>query len=296
MKILVIGKGGREHALAYACKRSALCDELICAPGNPGMAKIGECVNVKDNDVEGLVGLDFLNLGRRVANEGAFCRFKNGLLEAVERWVGLDPRSFPRREVAVAPLVIIPGGAVDAKQRCWRTPKNGYLFAHKALAKVFRARVLQGMREAKLMPQKALPDTWVVDCRKVGNGLPALKYLSRYLYRGVISERQLVADDGESVTFAYRDGTSGKRCTRTVSGAHFVWLIIQHVLPTRFRRARDYGFLHGNARKTLIRVQWFLKVAIDRLTPVQPRPPFLCKQCGKPMKVTEFTPPDRLSG
>ena len=34
MKILVIGKGGREHALAYACKRSALCDELICAPGN----------------------------------------------------------------------------------------------------------------------------------------------------------------------------------------------------------------------------------------------------------------------
>lgn len=57
MKILVIGKGGREHALAYACKRSALCDELICAPGNPGMAKIGECVDVKDNDVEGLVAL-----------------------------------------------------------------------------------------------------------------------------------------------------------------------------------------------------------------------------------------------
>ena len=37
MKILVIGKGGREHALAYACKRSALCDELISAiPGLPG--------------------------------------------------------------------------------------------------------------------------------------------------------------------------------------------------------------------------------------------------------------------
>ena len=57
MKILVIGKDGREHALAYACKRSALCDELICAPGNPGMAEIGECVNVNDNDIEGLVSL-----------------------------------------------------------------------------------------------------------------------------------------------------------------------------------------------------------------------------------------------
>lgn len=57
MKILVIGKGGREHALAYACKRSSLCDELICAPGNPGMAKIAECVNVSDSDVSGLVEL-----------------------------------------------------------------------------------------------------------------------------------------------------------------------------------------------------------------------------------------------
>lgn len=57
MKILVIGKGGREHALAYACKQSKLCDELICAPGNPGMAKIAKCVNVSDGDVEGLVQL-----------------------------------------------------------------------------------------------------------------------------------------------------------------------------------------------------------------------------------------------
>lgn len=57
MKILVVGKGGREHALAYACHRSKLCTELICAPGNPGMAKIGECVDVKDNDIDGLVAL-----------------------------------------------------------------------------------------------------------------------------------------------------------------------------------------------------------------------------------------------
>ena len=54
MKILVIGKGGREHALAYACHKSSLCDELYMAPGNPGMAKIGTCVDVSDSDVEGL--------------------------------------------------------------------------------------------------------------------------------------------------------------------------------------------------------------------------------------------------
>ena len=102
--------------------------------------------------------------------------------------------------------VIIPGGAIDAKQRCWRTPKARYLFAHKALAKVFRARMLEGMKTVGLMPKDPMPDTWVVDCRAIGNGLPALKYLSRYLYRGVISEKQLVCDDGKSVTFQYRDG------------------------------------------------------------------------------------------
>ena len=55
MKILVIGKGGREHALALACSKSKLCTQLYMAPGNPGMAKIGTCVNVSDSDVDGLV-------------------------------------------------------------------------------------------------------------------------------------------------------------------------------------------------------------------------------------------------
>ncbi|WP_297237134.1 phosphoribosylamine--glycine ligase [uncultured Faecalicoccus sp.] len=55
MKILVIGKGGREHALAHACSKSALCDRLYMAPGNPGMAKLGTCVDISDGDVEGLV-------------------------------------------------------------------------------------------------------------------------------------------------------------------------------------------------------------------------------------------------
>lgn len=55
MKILVIGKGGREHALAFACSKSKLCDELYAAPGNPGMAKIATCLDVSDSDVSGLV-------------------------------------------------------------------------------------------------------------------------------------------------------------------------------------------------------------------------------------------------
>lgn len=57
MNILLIGSGGREHALAWKIKQSPLCERLVMAPGNPGMAALGECVNVKATDVAGLVGL-----------------------------------------------------------------------------------------------------------------------------------------------------------------------------------------------------------------------------------------------
>jgi phosphoribosylamine--glycine ligase len=46
MKILLIGSGGREHAIALGLKKSPLCTELICAPGNPGMAKLGKCLPI----------------------------------------------------------------------------------------------------------------------------------------------------------------------------------------------------------------------------------------------------------
>lgn len=191
--------------------------------------------------------------------------------------------------------LIIPGGAIDVAGNRWRTPKGKFLFSHKALAAVFQARMLEGMRQAELLPQRTLPDRWVVDCRAIGNGLPALKYLARYLYRGVISEKQLVCDDGESVTFRYRDAKTQQWKTRTVDGAHFLWLLIQHVLPRGFRCVRDYGFLHGNARRTLIRVQWFLKVTLS-VTPPQPRPIPLCPHCTEPMRITHISLPIRLSG
>ena len=51
----MIGTGGREHALALAASKSSLVEKVYCAPGNPGMASFGECVNVSGSDVEGLV-------------------------------------------------------------------------------------------------------------------------------------------------------------------------------------------------------------------------------------------------
>jgi len=57
MNILLIGSGGREHALAWKIKQSPLCDKLVMAPGNPGMAALGECRQVAATDVAGQVAL-----------------------------------------------------------------------------------------------------------------------------------------------------------------------------------------------------------------------------------------------
>ncbi|OHB35097.1 MAG: phosphoribosylamine--glycine ligase [Phenylobacterium sp. RIFCSPHIGHO2_01_FULL_70_10] len=57
MNILLVGWGGREHALAWKIAQSPLLSRLVIAPGNPGMAAQGEVRSVKATDVEGLVAL-----------------------------------------------------------------------------------------------------------------------------------------------------------------------------------------------------------------------------------------------
>lgn len=54
MKILVVGSGGREHALVWKIKQSKRVEKVYCAPGNAGISNIAECVNISVTDVEGL--------------------------------------------------------------------------------------------------------------------------------------------------------------------------------------------------------------------------------------------------
>lgn len=187
--------------------------------------------------------------------------------------------------------LVVPGGCLNTRRQQWKTLRGKYLFNEQALARVFRARLLAAIQVADLALPKAVPATWVAHCAHAGKGLPALKYLSRYLYRGVIGEKQIIADNGQHITFRYRDGKTGDYRTRTMAGEDFLWLLLQHVLPKGFRRVRDYGFLHGNARTLLQLVQKVLgvwgKIAPK---PIQ-RPAFPCLHCGQSLLVTGFRPP-----
>ncbi len=55
MKVLVVGKGGREHAIALAISKSPQVDQLYCAPGNPGMSNIATLVPIQDHEITKLV-------------------------------------------------------------------------------------------------------------------------------------------------------------------------------------------------------------------------------------------------
>lgn len=182
--------------------------------------------------------------------------------------------------------LVMPGASLDARSRRWRT-KTGFLFSHKALAKVFRAKLLAALKREGLSLPASLPPTWVVDCKRVGNGDKALVYLGRYLYRGVIREADLLACDtcgNGQVSFRYRDSQSGQMKVRTLSGADFLNLLLQHVLPKGFRRARNYGFLHPNKKGLIALLHWVLRIA-PRPPADTSRPPLLCPCCGSPMQI-----------
>ena len=186
--------------------------------------------------------------------------------------------------------VVVPGGGVDIARKQWKKKKSKFLFNEFALAKVYRARFLEAATKAGLRLPKSVPQKWVVDCRHTGKGASALKYLSRYLYRGVVAENNIVSNQGGNVTFKYVESRTGKTRYRTAKGEDFLWIVLQHVLPKGFRRVRDYGFLHGNAKKLLSLVQLVLQVLLQAGTP-RSRPAFKCPKCRALMNILAIAQP-----
>lgn len=190
---------------------------------------------------------------------------------------------------------VVPGGGFNKARKQWKKIKGDYLFNEFALATVFRARFLEALKQSGICPPNRLPAKWVVDCAHVGKGQPALKYLSRYLYRGVISENDIVSNQDKTITFRYVQSRTRAIKYRTVKGEDFVWLVLQHVLPKGFRRVRDYGFLHGNAKKLLSLVQLILHVLFEPCK-LRARPVAKCPKCKMPVDIIAFRPSVWASG
>jgi Putative transposase len=107
----------------------------------------------------------------------------------------------------------------------------------------------------------------------------------------VIQERDILRCERGQVTYRWRDSKTKRQEQRSVSGVEFLRLVLQHVLPKGFRRARNYGFLHPNSKRliALLRLLVFKpcgKPAADAtlIIPTE-RPKLLCRCCGAAMAI-----------
>jgi phosphoribosylamine---glycine ligase len=134
MRVLVVGSGGREHALAWAISASPLVDALYCAPGNAGIAEEAECVAIRATDIAGLVGfcrrehIDFVVVGPEAP-------LALGLVDA------LEAEGIPAFGPTVAASAL-EGSKAYAKDLCMRAqiPTAAYRrFRDPASAKAFIA-------------------------------------------------------------------------------------------------------------------------------------------------------------
>lgn len=194
--------------------------------------------------------------------------------------------------------VLMPGASINEKTGLWRVKSSGYLFSHRALAKVFRAKLLQAIVGSGLKLPKKCPQQWVVDCKEVGNGDTAILYLGKYLYKGAIREKDILDCENGQVTFRYLNSKTNRYQTRTVAGEHFLYLLMLHVLPKGFRKTRCYGFLHPCSKKLITFLQMVLRVKPSRMIKkIKERAKIVCPLCKATMEIvqTRIPKPPRLN-
>lgn len=219
---------------------------------------------------------------------------------------------------------LVTGGGVAHDPSRWVPTSPHYLFPVRALSRRFRGKYLAGLKDlyaagilefhgqlqataapapfAALLRAASQPE-WVVYAKRPFAGPEqVLAYLSRYTHRVALSPRRLLATDGTSVTFAYKDYADGSRAkTMTLATAEFVRRFALHVLPERFVKIRHYGLLGNRQKQTrLARARQLLGAAPIpapkprpelRRAPTEPAPA-CCPFCQRPglVKIREVPP------
>jgi hypothetical protein len=153
---------------------------------------------------------------------------------------------------------LVPGGALAPDGASWLIAKGKVLVHVKPLAKLFRGKVRAGLRQLGLekeVPSETWSKAWVVDCRPVGSGQAALKYLAPYIFRVALSNNRIVGVTNDQVTFRYRVGDTKKTKTCTLPAEKFIGRFLQHVLPKGFVKVRSFGLFRSGNRPLLAKVR-----------------------------------------
>jgi hypothetical protein len=155
---------------------------------------------------------------------------------------------------------LVPAGALSLDQSRWIAARNNFLFPISALSRVFRAKFLDLLGQARQRGKIALlhgdikaprQKNWVVYAKKpFGSPQTVLDYLGRYTHRVALSNDRILQVENDQVTLSYRDRRDGDRKkTLTLDVQEFIRRFLLHVLPDGFMRIRHFGFLANRSKK-----------------------------------------------
>jgi len=234
---------------------------------------------------------------QQLALDPRFLGGQLGMLGVLQTWT---------REIRYHPHVhyLVPALGLASDGTVCRPRNPAFLVPVKALAILFRAKVRAALRQTELyaqVPPETWRQAWVVDCREVGSGAAALKYLAPYIFRIALSNNRIVAVQNERVTFRYRDGETKQLRSCTLPVLTFIGRFLQHVLPKGFVKVRYYGLFSRRQRALLRQIRE--QLALARPSPATAAPaavPVLaqsgapgvvrCPVCGQPMQAAVLRP------
>jgi hypothetical protein len=208
---------------------------------------------------------------------------------------------------------VVPGGGIAPDHSHWVHSRPNFLVPVPVLKIVFRAKVRDGLKRlfaagkltfagqlSTLSDRKTFltfldplcEKEWVVYAKAPFRGPDhLLQYLARYTHRVAISNHRLIAFDGESVTFRWKDYAHGnKKRKMTISAHEFLRRFLLHTLPRGFVRIRFFGFMAGPRRAHKLQLaRRLLEAGVEcGFTPAAPTSMVLpCPVCATPMIVVE---------
>jgi hypothetical protein len=219
-----------------------------------------------------------------------------GMLGVLQTWTR-DLRYHPHIHY------LIPAVGRTADGRLVFPPAADFLLPVRPLAVLFRAKLRAALRQTRFyaaIPSAAWAHDWVIDCRSVGTGDTALKYLAPYIFRVALSNNRILNADAATVTFRYRHSDSGENRTSTLPVSTFLDRFVAHILPKGFVKVRYYGLFRPGVRADLRRIhaqlqllrgQQLLDPVIAHAAPTaRAEPRATCPACGAQMQGRRLAP------
>ena len=208
---------------------------------------------------------------------------RNGFFGVYQSW---------RQDMGYHPHIhyIVPAVGLDADEGLKHLKNPQWLLPAKPLAARLRTLLANALLFGELIDSQLFRELvqmdWNVSVDPAGSGENAVKYLGNYVQRSVISDQRILAIEGDQVSIAVKNRSTGKYEPRSIAGVEFIRRYLLHTLPKGFHRIRYRGFLHGRGKFRLQWLQTLLDARICRTSNPSMRSHcgYICPRCGTGME------------